>query len=194
MEFPRFCGENPKLWISQAECYFDFYEIAENHKLSLASSYLDGAALLWYQWLFQNKQLVDWEHFTTKVLIHFRKRYVESLESRANQVLHFDAISWGFSEPDELLSCPTHVYTQWRSKTNPSLPQKFDVQSECKRKMDAHKMFDEMSNRCCPKVITVSKIPIEIAVTEGDNRNLGNKYIMDVGDSAHDEISVLCLL
>ncbi|KAG5616973.1 hypothetical protein H5410_016797 [Solanum commersonii] len=51
----------PKTWIFQAEHYFEFYEIAEKYKLSLASLYLDGEALEWYQWLFWNK------HFTVKV-------------------------------------------------------------------------------------------------------------------------------
>nr|XP_009771659.1 PREDICTED: uncharacterized protein LOC104222165 [Nicotiana sylvestris] len=64
LEFRRFCGENPELWISQAERYFKFYGMSENNKLLLASSYLDGEALKWYQWLFRNKQLADWEHFT----------------------------------------------------------------------------------------------------------------------------------
>ncbi|PHT52032.1 hypothetical protein CQW23_06494 [Capsicum baccatum] len=54
-------------------------------------------------------------------------------------------------------------------------------------------MFDEISNRCCPKVITLSEILIVIAVKKGDNGNLRNKHIMEVGDSAHDEISALTL-
>ncbi|OIT36359.1 hypothetical protein A4A49_61228 [Nicotiana attenuata] len=77
LEFRRFCGENPELWTSQAERYFKFYEISENTKLLLASSYLDGEALKWYQWIFRNKQLANWEHFTEKVLIRFRKRRLE---------------------------------------------------------------------------------------------------------------------
>ncbi|PHT38705.1 hypothetical protein CQW23_22278 [Capsicum baccatum] len=68
-----------------------------------------------------------------------------------------------------------------------ALPQKFDVQSKCKSKTDAHKMFDVMSNRCCPKVFTVAllEISIEMALIEGYNGNLGNKHIIDVGDSTH---------
>ncbi|KAH0776167.1 hypothetical protein KY290_007578 [Solanum tuberosum] len=45
VEFQRFCGQNPKLWISQVERYFEFYEITENYKLYLVSCYLDGTAL-----------------------------------------------------------------------------------------------------------------------------------------------------
>ncbi|KAH0686387.1 hypothetical protein KY290_017973 [Solanum tuberosum] len=54
INFGWFCGDNPKAWIFQAEHYFEFYEIAETYKLSLAS-----LALEWYQWLFRNKQLAD---------------------------------------------------------------------------------------------------------------------------------------
>lgn len=86
LEFRRFCGENPKLWISHVERYFKFYGISENNNLLLASSYLDGEALKWCQWLSQNKQLADWDHFTEKVLIRFRKRRLEPPKG------HLDAI------------------------------------------------------------------------------------------------------
>ncbi|KAH0765411.1 hypothetical protein KY285_001282 [Solanum tuberosum] len=54
----------------------------KNHKLSLASYYLDGVALTWYHWLFQNKQLIDWEHFAAKVLIRFHKQHLKSQVGR----------------------------------------------------------------------------------------------------------------
>ncbi|KAH0670260.1 hypothetical protein KY290_025687 [Solanum tuberosum] len=47
VELGRFRGENPEAWIFQAERYFDFYRIAETHKLTLASFYLNGEALEW---------------------------------------------------------------------------------------------------------------------------------------------------
>ncbi|WMV51161.1 hypothetical protein MTR67_044546 [Solanum verrucosum] len=74
INFGRFYGDNPEAWIFQAEHYFEFYEIAEKYKLSLASLYLDGEALEWYQWLFRNKQLSDWKHFTTKVFDDLSER------------------------------------------------------------------------------------------------------------------------
>ncbi|WMV47935.1 hypothetical protein MTR67_041320 [Solanum verrucosum] len=45
IKFGLFNSDNPKAWISQAEHYFEFYEIAEKYKLCLASLYLDGEAL-----------------------------------------------------------------------------------------------------------------------------------------------------
>ncbi|OIS96600.1 hypothetical protein A4A49_20454 [Nicotiana attenuata] len=67
VEMPRFHGDNPESWVFAAERYFDFYYIAEDHKLSLASFYLDGEAREWYRWLFRNKQLSDWPSFDLKV-------------------------------------------------------------------------------------------------------------------------------
>ncbi|PHT79737.1 hypothetical protein T459_17789 [Capsicum annuum] len=188
VEFTRFCGENPELWMSKAESYFDFYEIAENHKLSLASSYLDGAALSWYQWLLLNKQLVDWEHFIAKVLVRFPKLHLESLENHlANQMSsmtgytsRFEAISWGFTKTNVLFSCPTHVYTQWRSKNNPVLPQKFDMQSKCKSKMDAHNMFDEMSTRVFTKEVEET---FSAAILLGDLDDIQSTRVLD--ESVH---------
>ena len=59
VEMPRFYGDNPESWVFQAERYFDSYNISEDHKLSLASFYLDGEAREWYRWLFRNKQLSE---------------------------------------------------------------------------------------------------------------------------------------
>ncbi|OIT35344.1 hypothetical protein A4A49_58954 [Nicotiana attenuata] len=59
VEMPRFSGANTEGWVFDAERYFDFYHISEDHRLSLASFYLDGEAREWYRWLFRNKQLSD---------------------------------------------------------------------------------------------------------------------------------------
>ncbi|KAH0635855.1 hypothetical protein KY289_035770 [Solanum tuberosum] len=82
VELGRFHGVNPKSWVFQAECYFEFYGITEDHKLTLASFYLEGNSLEWYRWLFRNKQLVNWEHFAEKLLVRFRKRDLEAPEGR----------------------------------------------------------------------------------------------------------------
>ncbi|KAG5573141.1 hypothetical protein H5410_062907 [Solanum commersonii] len=45
VELGRFHGVNPESWVFQAEHYFEFYGITEDHKLTLASFYLEGDAL-----------------------------------------------------------------------------------------------------------------------------------------------------
>ncbi|KAF3680909.1 hypothetical protein FXO38_02039 [Capsicum annuum] len=55
----------------------------------------------------------------------------------------FEAISWGMYFLHAL-----HMFIRnGEVKKKLALPQKFDMQSECKSKMDAHNIFDEMSTR-----------------------------------------------
>ncbi|KAH0709932.1 hypothetical protein KY284_011359 [Solanum tuberosum] len=140
VEFQRFCGENPELWISQAERSFKFYEITENHKLDLASCYLDGTTLQWYQWLFQNKELADWKYFTEKVLIRFHKCHLKL--------------------PKESLS----NLQEWSNITNSFVLQNYKEKSERKRKMNAHKVFDKKLSGYFSTLFaeTQSDIPIEM--------------------------------
>ncbi|OIT20041.1 ruvb-like protein 1 [Nicotiana attenuata] len=117
VEFRRFCGEDPELWISQAERYFEFYGTSENNKLLRASFYLDGEALEWFRWLFRNKQLSDWEHFVAKVRIRFGKQHLEFPESHVAAIKDystgieaqvFDKMSHG--------CCCSKVFATERSK------------------------------------------------------------------------------
>ncbi|XP_070026467.1 uncharacterized protein [Nicotiana sylvestris] len=73
--------------------YFDFYHIVEDQRLSITSFYLDREALEWYRWLFQNKQLVDWDHFAAKVRIHFCQKGLESAEGRLAKLRQTTTVS-----------------------------------------------------------------------------------------------------
>lgn len=122
-------------WIFQAEHYFEFYEIAENYKLSLASLYLDGKALEWYQWLFRNKQLADWKHFTAKVMIRFRKQHLESQRCHLANSQQITSVIDVFDEMS------TRVFTKEVEETSSAssfVPVLDDIQSP--------KVFDEISH------------------------------------------------
>ena len=43
-EFPKFDGSNPKLWIKQAETYFDLYTIPPDNWVKLATINFKGTA------------------------------------------------------------------------------------------------------------------------------------------------------
>ncbi|KAH0752122.1 hypothetical protein KY285_005270 [Solanum tuberosum] len=157
INFGRFCGDNPEAWIFQAEHYFEFYEIAEKYKLSLASLYLDGEALEWYLWLFQNKQLADWKHFTAKVMIRFRKQHLESqrchllnnqqVTSVIDYQSRFEDVSSGYGDFNVLASDIAYVSPQWNDIINSPLPQCCDEKSEGNNKTNAPKVLDDLSER-----------------------------------------------
>ena len=51
LELPLFEGDNPHGWLFQAERYFSYCAIAEEDKVMVASIYLEGQALCWFQWV-----------------------------------------------------------------------------------------------------------------------------------------------
>lgn len=49
MEIPRLNGSDPLGWIFKINHFFNFHNIEEEQHISIASFYLDGPALNWYQ-------------------------------------------------------------------------------------------------------------------------------------------------
>ncbi|KAH1039937.1 hypothetical protein J1N35_041680, partial [Gossypium stocksii] len=48
IQFSKFLGTNTDRWVLQAECYFTFYNIQEQDRLTIASFYLDNDATEWF--------------------------------------------------------------------------------------------------------------------------------------------------
>lgn len=55
LDIPRFDGRNPLGWIFKMSQLFDYQNTPEEERITVASFYLDGAALSWYQWMFCNR-------------------------------------------------------------------------------------------------------------------------------------------
>ncbi|KAH0682530.1 hypothetical protein KY290_021108 [Solanum tuberosum] len=99
---PMFCDKNASI---------KFGRSCEKYKLSFASLYLDGEALEWYRWLFQNKKLADWKHFTAKLtsVIDYQSRFEDAL--------------LGYGDFNVLTPDIAYVSPQWSDITNSPLPQ-----------------------------------------------------------------------
>lgn len=66
-----FDGTNPLDWLFQAEQFFVHYSIPQNQWLTHAASYITGDALSWFQWMFQNNLLSNWDSFTSALEVRF---------------------------------------------------------------------------------------------------------------------------
>jgi hypothetical protein len=51
MDFPRFSGEEPIIWLDRVAQYFQLQQTPEEQKVTLAAFYLKGEANQWWQWL-----------------------------------------------------------------------------------------------------------------------------------------------
>lgn len=60
LDVPRFDGHDALGWIFKISQYFEYQGIPEQERLTVASFYMDGAALSWYQWMYHNGFFPSW--------------------------------------------------------------------------------------------------------------------------------------
>lgn len=70
MPFPKFDGDNPQLWITQAQNYFEMYCVDQSVWIKCATMQFTGAAKRWLQSIERQLPAVDWAKFCR--LIHER--------------------------------------------------------------------------------------------------------------------------
>ncbi|XP_028181354.1 uncharacterized protein LOC114368228 [Glycine soja] len=63
LDIPRFDGRDPMGWIFKISQLFEYQNTPEEERITVASFYLDGAALSWYQWMFRNGFITSWSGF-----------------------------------------------------------------------------------------------------------------------------------
>ncbi|MCI56914.1 retrotransposon-derived protein PEG10-like, partial [Trifolium medium] len=63
LDVPRFNGGDAHGWILKISQFFTYHQTPEEDRITIASFYLDGPALAWYQWMYQNSQIVSWNQF-----------------------------------------------------------------------------------------------------------------------------------
>ncbi|XP_006582654.1 uncharacterized protein [Glycine max] len=70
LDIPRFDGRDPLGWSFKMNQLFQYQNTSEEEKITVASLYLNDAALSWYQWMHNNGLITSWQAF------------LEALESR----------------------------------------------------------------------------------------------------------------
>ena len=60
LEVPRFDGHDPLGWIFKISQFFDYQGIPDHERLTVASFYMEGPALSWYQWMCRNGFFPSW--------------------------------------------------------------------------------------------------------------------------------------
>jgi hypothetical protein len=78
LDIPRFDGSDAMGWIFKINQFFDYHHTPDDQRLRIASFYMEGEALTWFQWLYANGQLLTWPMF------------LQALESRFAPSLYED--------------------------------------------------------------------------------------------------------
>jgi hypothetical protein len=71
MDFPRFDGTDPRIWIDKCIAYFALYQIPLAFKVPAASIHMSGSATHWFQTYKQSPGFQQWEHFVQSVVSEF---------------------------------------------------------------------------------------------------------------------------
>lgn len=81
MDFPKFSGDNPRLWKDRCEVYFKVYSVSEALKPRFASLNFEGAAATWLQSVQLRGRFQTWSAMATAVCAHFdRNQYPMSMK------------------------------------------------------------------------------------------------------------------
>jgi hypothetical protein len=79
LNFPTFTGDNPRLWLSRCENYFDMYNVEEFRWIQVASMYLNDAAARWFQSVEPRLPHASWREFVVLLLDRFGREQKELL-------------------------------------------------------------------------------------------------------------------
>ncbi|GAU15122.1 hypothetical protein TSUD_08600 [Trifolium subterraneum] len=63
LDIPRFDGTDPMGWIFKINQFFYYHLTPDEQRLRIASFYMDGEALPWFQWMHSNGQILTWTSF-----------------------------------------------------------------------------------------------------------------------------------
>ncbi|CAM8990762.1 unnamed protein product [Rhodiola kirilowii] len=71
IDVPVFNGDSVEGWLFQMDRYFTHHRVPADQRMTIATFYMAGEALRWYQWLYATHQVSDWFHFSQDVLARF---------------------------------------------------------------------------------------------------------------------------
>lgn len=90
MKFPQFDGDNPQLWMSSAQDYFDMYSVGERLWVKVARMHCVGAAACWIQSIESRLPFLTWQSFCELVHERFSRDQRELL---VRQLFHIKQTS-----------------------------------------------------------------------------------------------------
>lgn len=90
LEFPRYSGDDPNVWLNRVVQYFDYKQIPEEQKVSLAAFHLENEANKWWQLvqrMYRDERVaISWEVFERELLVRFGPTEVEDYDETLTKI------------------------------------------------------------------------------------------------------------
>ncbi|CAM8905618.1 unnamed protein product [Rhodiola kirilowii] len=111
LEIPLFTGENVTGWIFQIERFFQHHFTPRDQRLLIATFYMSGPALLWYQWMHNTKQISDWESFRRDLELRFGPSSFINHEAALYKLRQHSSLSTYVAEFESMSTCTPGLTT-----------------------------------------------------------------------------------
>jgi hypothetical protein len=103
IDFPKFSGTNPKLWIRQCETYFDLYHVPVQNWVKLATVNFTGPAEFWLQTIEINGRQCSWEELCHMVVDRFDRDHFNQFIRKFFHVQQTNTVLEYISSFDDLM-------------------------------------------------------------------------------------------
>ena len=102
LEVPRFDGSEPIGWIYKINQFFEYHGTPETERLTVASFYMEGRALAWFQWMNSNGQFTSWSSFIQALRTRFAPSQYDDPTGALFKLVQKETVAQYLSEFEEL--------------------------------------------------------------------------------------------
>lgn len=71
LDVPCFDEIDPSEWVFKIMQFFEYHSTLDHERLTIASFYMEGLALTWFQWMTSNGQISSWPGLFQALEAHF---------------------------------------------------------------------------------------------------------------------------
>lgn len=101
LDIPRLDGSDTMGWVFKINLFY-YHDTPESDRVRIASFYLDGPVLSWYQWMFNNGQIHSWQGFLQALEQHFAPSLYEDPKGALFKLVQKGSVSSYLTEFESL--------------------------------------------------------------------------------------------
>ena len=132
LEVLCFDGSDPEGWIFKIMQFFEYHSTPDHERLTIASFYMEGSTLAWFQWMHRSGQLSLWSAFLHAIHARFSSSTYEDPTGLLCKLTQQSTVSAYLSEFEALanriigLSAP-FVLSCFVARLNPAIQREVQV-------------------------------------------------------------------
>ncbi|XP_028237026.1 uncharacterized protein LOC114416364 [Glycine soja] len=107
LDVPRFDGSDPLGWIYKITQFFEYHGTPDSDKLTIASFYMEGRTLAWFQWMNTSEQFPSWPAFLHALRTRFAPSQFEDPSGALSKLTQTGTVTQYLSDFEDLANRTT---------------------------------------------------------------------------------------